>query len=209
MGGVLAQEWDLHRLDRATVRGGHQAQADRGRVEGAASWPGPWPSTSSRTPSSTPTTGQTVGVGAGQMSRVDSARFAALKAKLPLQGTVRRLRRVLPLPRRPRRDREGGRHRRHPAGRLGEGRGGHRRGRRAQAGDGLHRRAALPALTGARARSGARGTTDAAYCEREPGRRPQQPALQPGVALVAQDEVAQHRRGWRRCATAKREHAAR
>ena len=30
---------------------------------------------------------QTVGVGAGQMSRVDAARFAAQKAKLPLAGT--------------------------------------------------------------------------------------------------------------------------
>jgi phosphoribosylaminoimidazolecarboxamide formyltransferase/IMP cyclohydrolase len=32
--------------------------------------------------------GQTVGVGAGQMSRVDSVRLAASKAVLPLQGTV-------------------------------------------------------------------------------------------------------------------------
>ena len=32
--------------------------------------------------------GQTVGVGAGQMSRVDAARFGALKAALPLAGTV-------------------------------------------------------------------------------------------------------------------------
>ncbi len=32
--------------------------------------------------------GQTVGVGAGQMSRVDSAKFGAMKAALPLQGTV-------------------------------------------------------------------------------------------------------------------------
>ncbi len=32
--------------------------------------------------------GQTVGVGAGQMSRVDAARFGALKAVLPLAGTV-------------------------------------------------------------------------------------------------------------------------
>jgi phosphoribosylaminoimidazolecarboxamide formyltransferase/IMP cyclohydrolase len=32
--------------------------------------------------------GQTVGVGAGQMSRVDAARFGAQKAILPLQGTV-------------------------------------------------------------------------------------------------------------------------
>ncbi len=32
--------------------------------------------------------GQTVGIGAGQMSRVDAARFGAQKATLPLQGTV-------------------------------------------------------------------------------------------------------------------------
>ena len=32
--------------------------------------------------------GQTVGVGAGQMSRVDAARFGAMKAVLPLLGTV-------------------------------------------------------------------------------------------------------------------------
>jgi len=32
--------------------------------------------------------GQTVGIGAGQMSRVDAARFGAMKAALPLAGTV-------------------------------------------------------------------------------------------------------------------------
>jgi phosphoribosylaminoimidazolecarboxamide formyltransferase/IMP cyclohydrolase len=32
--------------------------------------------------------GQVVGVGAGQMSRVDAARFGAMKAILPLAGTV-------------------------------------------------------------------------------------------------------------------------
>jgi phosphoribosylaminoimidazolecarboxamide formyltransferase/IMP cyclohydrolase len=32
--------------------------------------------------------GQTVGVGAGQMSRVDSVKLAAMKAVLPLAGTV-------------------------------------------------------------------------------------------------------------------------
>ncbi|MFY9643882.1 MAG: bifunctional phosphoribosylaminoimidazolecarboxamide formyltransferase/IMP cyclohydrolase [Terriglobales bacterium] len=32
--------------------------------------------------------GQTVGVGAGQMSRVDSCKIGAMKAQLPLQGTV-------------------------------------------------------------------------------------------------------------------------
>jgi len=32
--------------------------------------------------------GQTVGIGAGQMSRVDAAKFGAMKAVLPLTGTV-------------------------------------------------------------------------------------------------------------------------
>jgi phosphoribosylaminoimidazolecarboxamide formyltransferase/IMP cyclohydrolase len=32
--------------------------------------------------------GQTVGVGAGQMSRVDSCKIGAMKAQLPLKGTV-------------------------------------------------------------------------------------------------------------------------
>jgi phosphoribosylaminoimidazolecarboxamide formyltransferase/IMP cyclohydrolase len=32
--------------------------------------------------------GQTVGVGAGQMSRVDSAKIGAMKAQLPLKGSV-------------------------------------------------------------------------------------------------------------------------
>jgi phosphoribosylaminoimidazolecarboxamide formyltransferase/IMP cyclohydrolase len=32
--------------------------------------------------------GQTVGIGAGQMSRVDAARFGAMKALLPLERTV-------------------------------------------------------------------------------------------------------------------------
>ena len=32
--------------------------------------------------------GQTVGVGAGQMSRVDSCKLGAMKAQLPLKGTV-------------------------------------------------------------------------------------------------------------------------
>jgi phosphoribosylaminoimidazolecarboxamide formyltransferase/IMP cyclohydrolase len=36
----------------------------------------------------TETSAQTVGIGAGQMSRVDAARFGAMKAVLPLQGCV-------------------------------------------------------------------------------------------------------------------------
>jgi phosphoribosylaminoimidazolecarboxamide formyltransferase/IMP cyclohydrolase len=32
--------------------------------------------------------GQTVGVGAGQMSRVDSVKIGAMRARIPLEGTV-------------------------------------------------------------------------------------------------------------------------
>ena len=48
---------------------------------------------------------QTVGIGAGQMSRVDSCRLAIEKAQLPGRRRGRRLGRLLPLPRRPRRPR--------------------------------------------------------------------------------------------------------
>ena len=54
--------------------------------------------------------GTTLGVGAGQMSRVDSARIAAIKAQnagLALGRLGGRLRCVLPVPRRPRRGRRG------------------------------------------------------------------------------------------------------
>ena len=50
-----------------------------------------------------------------------------------------------------------------------------------------------------RARSG-RAEHGRRVLEREPGRRAQQPALEPDVPLVAQDEIAQHGRGWRGCA---------
>ena len=62
----------------------------------------------------------------------------------------RRLGRVLPVPRRPRRAGRGRRDRRRAAGRVGEGRRGHRRRRRARPGDGVHREAALPPLAEAR-----------------------------------------------------------
>ena len=91
----------------------------------------------------------TLGVGAGQMSRVDSTRIAAIKAKNagPLaQGLGRRLGRVLPVPRRPRRDRRRGREGGDPAGRQRARQGSDRRRRRARHGDGVHRHAALPAL---------------------------------------------------------------
>jgi phosphoribosylaminoimidazolecarboxamide formyltransferase/IMP cyclohydrolase len=65
--------------------------------------------------------GMTMGVGAGQMSRLDSARIASIKAGhagLSLQGHGGGQRRVLPVPRRP--GCGGGRRRelRHPARRL-------------------------------------------------------------------------------------------
>ena len=42
MGGLLAQEWDLHLLDRAKCEVVTRRPAHRGRVEGARSWPGRW-----------------------------------------------------------------------------------------------------------------------------------------------------------------------
>ena len=62
--------------------------------------------------------GQTVGVGAGQMSRVDSVRIGATRAQLPVHRLRARLRRVFSFPRRHRRGRTTRHHRRHPARRL-------------------------------------------------------------------------------------------
>jgi phosphoribosylaminoimidazolecarboxamide formyltransferase/IMP cyclohydrolase len=87
MGGLLAQEWDLHRLDR-----GHCEVVSK-RKPTADEWKAlllAW-SVAKHVKSNAivyANTVQTVGVGAGQMSRMDAARFAALKAKLPLKGTV-------------------------------------------------------------------------------------------------------------------------
>ena len=53
---------------------------------------------------------QTVGIGAGQMSRVDSCRLAVEKAQLPVAGCVAASDALLPLPRRPGRARQGGDH---------------------------------------------------------------------------------------------------
>ena len=101
--------------------------------------------------------GATMGIGAGQMSRVDSSRIAAWKAAEaakaagregePRGRLGRRLRRLLPVRRRPARRRRGGRHRGHPARRLDARRRGDRRRRREGPGDGLHRPTPLPALT--------------------------------------------------------------
>ena len=97
----------------------------------------------------------TVGIGAGQMSRVDSVRLAIEKARDGRHRPRRlgaRLGRVLPVLRRPAaRDRRG-RDLHHPAGRLeARPRGRRGRGRRRHL-DGLHPPPALQALDGRRVR---------------------------------------------------------
>jgi phosphoribosylaminoimidazolecarboxamide formyltransferase/IMP cyclohydrolase len=85
MGGLLAQEWDLHRLDR------QRCEVVSRRKPSEEEWKAmllAW-SVVKHVKSNAivyASSSQTTGVGAGQMSRVDAARFAALKAKLPLQG---------------------------------------------------------------------------------------------------------------------------
>ena len=94
--------------------------------------------------------GMTIGIGAGQMSRVYSAKIAGIKAldEGPRGSRLgARLRCILPVPRRHRRRGRGRNHRGHRAGRLDARRRGHRGGRRARHGDGVHPHAALPALT--------------------------------------------------------------
>jgi phosphoribosylaminoimidazolecarboxamide formyltransferase / IMP cyclohydrolase len=75
--------------------------------------------------------GMTMGVGAGQMSRLDSARIASIKAghaKLSLQGHGGGQRRFLPVPRRSGRGGGRGRDLRHPARWLDARPGSDRRG---------------------------------------------------------------------------------
>src|SRR6185295_1797138 len=87
MGGLLAQEWDLHQLDR------EKCETVTKRKPSDDEWKAlllAW-TVCKHVKSNAivyANASQTVGVGAGQMSRVDSARFAALKAKLPLAGTA-------------------------------------------------------------------------------------------------------------------------
>jgi phosphoribosylaminoimidazolecarboxamide formyltransferase/IMP cyclohydrolase len=94
--------------------------------------------------------GRTLGVGAGQMSRIDSARIAAIKAQHAGPGACRLGRgvgRVLSVSRRPRCRRRGGRHRRDPAGRQPARRRSDRGGGRARHCDGVYRPSPFPALT--------------------------------------------------------------
>jgi phosphoribosylaminoimidazolecarboxamide formyltransferase/IMP cyclohydrolase len=87
MGGLLAQEWDLVRLDKS------RCEVVTRRQPGAEEWQAlslAW-TVAKHVKSNAivfANAVQTLGVGAGQMSRVDAARFATLKAQLPLAGSV-------------------------------------------------------------------------------------------------------------------------
>ena len=86
-GGYLAQTADLHKLDRsATVVKTERAPTDEEWVALEFGW-----KVCKHVKSNAivfARAGQTAAVGAGQMSRVDSTKVAAMKAVLPLQGTV-------------------------------------------------------------------------------------------------------------------------
>ena len=87
MGGLLAQEWDLHRLDRSHCEVvTRRKPTDQEWTALMLAWTVVKHVKSNAIVYANSV--QTVGVGAGQMSRVDAARFAALKAQLPLKGTV-------------------------------------------------------------------------------------------------------------------------
>ena len=103
--------------------------------------------------------GATVGIGAGQMSRVDSSRIAAWKAAEAAKaaglgdslakGVGRGVGRLFPLRGRPPRGGRGRRDGRDPARRLDARRRGDQRRRRGRARNGVHGPPALPALSGA------------------------------------------------------------
>ncbi len=86
-GGYLVQTADVHRLDRA------QTQVKTKRAPSEEEWAAlefGWKVVKHIKSNAILFTraGQTVGVGAGQMSRVDSVKVAAMRAVLPLNGTV-------------------------------------------------------------------------------------------------------------------------
>jgi phosphoribosylaminoimidazolecarboxamide formyltransferase/IMP cyclohydrolase len=87
MGGLLAQQWDLHRLER------ERCDVVTKRAPSEEEWQAllfAWTVVKHVKSNAIVYANavQTLGVGAGQMSRVDAARFAAQKALLPLSGSV-------------------------------------------------------------------------------------------------------------------------
>ena len=86
-GGFLAQTPDAHRLDRAAI----EVKTRRAPTESEwAALEFAWKVTKHVKSNAIvyARAGQAVGVGAGQMSRVDSVKIGAMKAVLPLAGTV-------------------------------------------------------------------------------------------------------------------------
>jgi phosphoribosylaminoimidazolecarboxamide formyltransferase/IMP cyclohydrolase len=86
-GGYLAQTADLHTLGRS------EAQVKTSRIPTEEEWAAlefGWKVVKHVKSNAVvfARSGRTVGVGAGQMSRVDSVRVAAMRAVLPLKGTV-------------------------------------------------------------------------------------------------------------------------
>ena len=87
MGGILAQEWDMSRFDRAAC------DPVSKRKPTPAEWAAlgfAWNVVKHVKSNAIvfATADQTVGIGAGQMSRIDSVNLAAGKAQRPLAGTV-------------------------------------------------------------------------------------------------------------------------
>jgi phosphoribosylaminoimidazolecarboxamide formyltransferase/IMP cyclohydrolase len=86
-GGMLAQDLDVHQLTRADLKVVSKRPPTDAEIKALLfAW-----KVCKHTKSNAivyAREGQTVGVGAGQMSRVDSCRIGAMKAVLPLKGTV-------------------------------------------------------------------------------------------------------------------------
>jgi phosphoribosylaminoimidazolecarboxamide formyltransferase / IMP cyclohydrolase len=86
-GGMLVQTPDTHKLDQANLKIVTQRQPSEAELRALLfAW-----TVCKHTKSNAivyAREGQTVGVGAGQMSRVDSVRIGAMRARLPLKGSV-------------------------------------------------------------------------------------------------------------------------
>lgn len=87
MGGLLLQEWDMHQVEKA------RCDVVTKRAPSDEEWKAlllGWTVVKHVKSNAIvfANAQQTVGVGAGQMSRVDAARFAVAKAQLPLAGTA-------------------------------------------------------------------------------------------------------------------------
>jgi phosphoribosylaminoimidazolecarboxamide formyltransferase / IMP cyclohydrolase len=86
-GGMLVQTRDTHQLKRADLKVVTKRSPDEKEIEDLLfAW-----TVSKHTKSNAivyARDGQTVGVGAGQMSRVDSVKIGAMRAQLPVEGSV-------------------------------------------------------------------------------------------------------------------------